>query len=55
LTEQVAVLVFVASGNQFLQAQLLKVVAEIMEKVAYTRVIAVAKHSFAFEMFLVMT
>ena len=50
LAEKVAVLVFVASGNQFLQAQLLEVVAEIMEKVAHTRVVAVAKHRFPLEM-----
>ena len=54
LAEQIAVLVFVAGGDEFLQAQLLKVIAEIMEKVAYTRVIAVAKHSFAFKMLLIM-
>ena len=54
LAEQVAVLVLVASGNQFLQAQLLEVVTEIMEEVAHTRVVAVAEHRLPLEMRLVM-
>ena len=54
LAEQVTVLVFVTSGNQFLQSQLLKVVAEIMEKVAHTRVIAISKHCFPFEVRLIV-
>ena len=55
LAEKVTVLVLVASGNQLFQSQLLKVVAEIMEKIAYTRVIAITEYRFAFKMCFVMS
>ena len=54
LTEQVAVLVFVAGGYQLFQSKLLEIVAEIMKKVAHSRVVAVAEHRFATEMLAIV-
>ena len=54
LAEQVPLLVLVASGNQPFQAQVFKIVGEVVEKVRHPWVIAVAKDCLSLEMFLVM-
>ena len=50
LTEKITVLIFIAGGNQLFQPQLLKVVAEIMEEIAHTRIIAIAEYYFTIKM-----
>ncbi|CUQ16646.1 Uncharacterised protein [Segatella copri] len=41
-TEQIHILIFIASGDKFLQTKKLKVVCEISKKVTYTRVVTIA-------------
>ena len=50
LAEQIHILILVASGYEFLQAEKLEVVGEISEEVAYAWVVAVAQHGLATEM-----
>ena len=54
LAEQVPFLILVAGGNQSFQAQVFKVVGEVVEKVRHPWVVAVAKDCLSLEMFLVM-
>ena len=54
LTEQVYILIFIASGYQLLQSKELKVISEISEEIAYTRVIAITQYSLTAKMFSVM-
>ena len=54
LAEQVPFLILVAGGNQSFQAQVFKVVGEIVEKIGHARVIAVTENRLVLEVFLVM-
>ena len=54
LAEQVRLVVLVAGGEQLPEMKHLKIVQEVLEEVAYTRVVAVAQDGFVLEMPLVM-
>jgi len=54
LAEQVHVLVLVTSGNEFLQTEKLKVVSEVSEEIAHTRIITIAQHNLSTEMVTIM-
>ena len=54
LAEQVRLVVLVAGGEQLPEMKHLKIVQEILEKVAYTRVVAVAQDGFVLEVSLVV-
>ena len=49
VAEEVGGVVLVAGGYELLQAEVLEVVGEVIEEVAYARVVAVAENRFALE------
>ena len=55
LAEQIHILILVASGYEFLQAEKLEVVGEVSEEVAYAWVVAVAQHRLSTEMVVIVT
>ena len=44
----------IASGNQFFEPQLFKVVRKIVKEIAHSRIVAVTIDHLALEMFLIM-
>ena len=55
LTEQVHILILVASGDESLQPKKLKVISEVREKVAHPWVITIAQHRLSSEMFPIVS
>lgn len=55
LAEEVHVLIFIACGYEFLQSKKFKVVGEISEEIAHTRVVAVAQYCLSAKMVAIMT
>ena len=47
-------IIFIAGGDKFFQPQLLEIVAEIVEKVAHTWVVAVAQHRLSTKVFFIV-
>lgn len=52
--EQVHILILVAGGNEFFEAQFLEVERKVTEEIAHMRIITVAIHHLALEVVLIM-
>ena len=55
LAEEVRILTLVASGDELLEAKLLKVIGEVVEEVAHSRVVTITVNDPVAEVFLVVS